>query len=1104
MKPDLDRTGKILLGLFLILITAILNYSHLTQKLDNFMFDSHLNFWSRAASEDIVLVTIDDRSVDQLGRWPWPRRFHAKLLEALEDSKAVSLDIIFSENDTNDSEGDQILAKAISKHGKIVLPVALTTVSSEILKEGVPVLSELKSLPVFDREAAGRGHVDVELEDGISRSIFLKGGMNIPTVSALPLAMIELYDQIEIPGQRNTKLEIAKKDRDKIERINRSAENNLAENKWIKNKWVRDYRILLPFPENPQHFKKISYIDALDHQFDRNIFTDKWVLVGMDVTGLSDRIPTPVTHSAQSMAGVEFEAHVLDILLNDLSIQPLNDHQNFLLSLPFLIALVLLLHFFRAEKSWLATLLPVLAIIMCCLLLSRSGFLGTHFWFRPGSALVALFIGYILLHRQQLAGFLFFLRQEKEHAEVALSTVSNAVVITDNLGSVAFMNPVAERLTGYAFKEVRGQPLSDVVQFQDHNGEPSQIDLFAKSQSTQDTVDLPENYFLKQQSGRLLAVKANAKPFAGDEKENTGVVVAFDQENLQQLQTTDVIDTLTGLPASSLLNDRLKHAISIASRTKRLIAVLYLDIDNFKKITDGVSTKNVESLLKEAASRLTARGRSCDTVARIEDANFVVVLENLEDVDSVASVAMSLLDVLGEPFRIMDRAISVERNIGISIYPKDGLDADTLKKNALIAMHRARKSQKENTPQFRFYSQEMNKTTLNQMLSKKDLRTALTEDNFELYYQPRLDLRTGKIVTVEALIRWRRKTEDGEELLLPGSFIPLAERCGLISEIGSWVLETACLQAKKWQETGFQHPRMAINLSDRQFLQHDLLDTIARVLDKLALEPQLLELEISESTLLRNADRCIEILKEFRAVGGKVSIDDFGADYSSLSYLESFPVDTLKIDKVFIDDVLLEKEHQAITLAVISMAHSLNLRVVAQGVEAKPQFDFLRGKGCDELQGDYFSKPLSAFEMTKMLEKNQDIELEDIFEQLGHTLLLVDEDNETLSRTGMMLANEGYQILMANSAEHALNLLAKHTVGVVVCEAVVRQIQGDELLEKIKSLYPETTCVLQMGSTDRKTTTLEKESVVISKFITKPISELEFKDLLRKSFNPDL
>ncbi len=1096
MKTDLDRVDKIMLGLLLILVTAVLNYTHLTQKLDNFIYDTHLGLWSRAPIEDIVLVTIDDRSVEQLGRWPWPRRFHAKLLEVLSDSKAVSLDILFSEPDTNDPKGDQILAEAIVTHGKVILPVALT--DSENPTGQAPMLGELSSLPIFDRAAASRGHVDVELDDGISRSIFLKGGVNSPQISALPLAMIEQYQQIEIPGQRNKKWITVEKIRSKNDGVSR-----WDENKWAKNKWVRDYRILLPFSKDPQHFKKISYIDAIDEQFDRTIFTDKWVLVGMDVTGLGDRISTPVTHSAQSMAGVEFEAHVLDILLNDLAIQPLDDHQNLLVALPFLIALVLLFNFFRADRTWLVAVLLVLAIIMCCFVLSRQGFLGTHFWFRPGSVLVALFIGYILLHRQQLAGFIFFLGKEKEHAEVALTTVSNAVVITDNLGCVAFMNPIAETLTGYTFEEVRGQPLSDVVQFQDHNGVPSQIDLVARSQSTQTRVELPENYFLKQHNGKLLAVKANAKLFVGDREEVTGVVVAFDQQNPQLHQATGVIDPLTGLPACPLLKDRLEHAISIASRTKRLIAILYLNINNFNKIIDGVGMKNADNLLKEIASRLTARGRSCDTVARIEDANFVVVLENLEDLDSVASVAMTLLDAIGKPFRIMEQVVSVEPNIGISTYPKDGMSAEILKNNALIAMNRARKSQKENISQFRFYSQEMHKKTLDQMLSEKDLRTALTEKNFELYYQPRIDFSNGNIIAVEALIRWRRNVGDGEELLLPSSFIPLAERCGLITEIGTWVLETACMQLKTWEEAGLQCPRMAINLSPRQ-LQHDLLDTIARVLDTLALEPQILELEITENALVRNADRCIEILKEYRAVGGKVSIDDFGADYSSLNYLKNFPVDTLKIDQVFINDVLTESEHKAVTLAVISMAHSLNLQVVAQGVETKPQFDFLRAKGCDELQGDFFSKPLSCFEMTKILEKNQHIELDDVSEQLERTLLLFDEDSEALSRQGMMLANEGYRILMADSEEHALSLLAKHPVGVVVCDEVIGQMHGYKLLEKIKSLYPETTCILQMSSMDRITTSKMNNSGAISKFINKPISELEFKELLRESFNLDL
>ena len=1074
MESKLSWTEKTALGLLLVVFAAALNYSHITQRFDNVVFDMHLGLWSRPEAKDIVLIVIDNQSLEQLGRWPWPRRFHAKLLERLEKSKAVGYDIIFSEPDLHDPEGDQAFANAIKRHGRVVLPVSPTVSSAESATEQ---LHELSSLPLFTKVAAGQGHVDVELDsDGLSRSIFLKAGMGRPERKAFPLVMVELERKIELTGERN-KNQITGSD---------------------DNVWVRDHRILLPLTNVPDVFQKISFVNAIDPEFDRSLFEKKWVLVGMDAIGLGDRIATPVTRSAQPMSGVEFEAQVLDILLNKISIEPLDDNRNFLLTLPFILALLLLFNLFRTDRAWLATFFPLFATLLSGFYLSRIGFSGEHYWFRPGPAVVSLLLGYALLHRHQLAAFISSLTKEKEHAQVAMNTVSDAVVITDKTGRIEFMNPNAEALTGHLLKNVRGQALAEVMSVQDAKGMPYPIDLVTKSQATKSTIELPANHFLKQRSGHMLPLRANAKPFIDNNGEITGVIVAFDELKTNEPgPSASVIDELTRLPAQSLLYDRLGHAISNANRTKRLVAVLYIDLNDFNKINDAFGTENGDIVLKEIALRLSSRGRTGDTVARVGDDEFVVVLENLEDTDPVASVATALLDAVSEPFQFDDHEVSVEASIGISVYPKDGMDAETLKNNAYTAMKRAKKSRRHDIPRFRFYSQKMNKWALDRLLSEKDLRNALTEENFELYYQPRVDFNTGQIVAVEALIRWRRP---GEGLIMPTSFIPLAERSGLITEIGAWVLQTACDQAKAWETTGLMQPRMAINLSPRQFMQHDLLDTITRILDAAELEPRFLELEITENSLVRDADRCIEILKEFREVGGTVSIDDFGTGYSSLSYLKNFPVDILKIDKVFTQDITTEPDHAAITLAVISMAHSLNLQVVAEGVENEAQFNFLRARGCDELQGYFFSKPVPADEMTSMLLARRRLEIDEVLDNAATTLLLVDDDYEMLTSMGVMLRNEGYRILMAGDGEEALGLLARHPVGVVVSDEVMPGMRGSELLEKIKNLYPRTTRILLSATADRDAIIAAINSGAIFKYLHKPLSEQEFKSSLKEGF----
>ncbi|GEM_PF-631492 len=1073
MRPRFLPIESLFLLLLLAFIAAMLNYSHVTDRLDNAIYDMHLNLWPRPPSEDIILVVIDEQSLGELGRWPWPRRFHAKLLDVLKDSKAVGLDIIFAEPDENDPEGDQALVDALSRNGRVVLPVSpmLATTGGSVEE-----LQELSSLPDFNQAAAAIGHVDVELDqDGISRSLFLKAGIGSPDRPALPLAMLQIEGRGELVGERRP-------DSDKN----------------TETTWVRDYRVLLPFSDTVGYFQKVSFIDALDQAPDSDFFKDKWVLVGIDAIGLGDRIATPVTRSDQPMAGVEFEAHALDALLNRLTIIPLNDLDNLLLTVPFIVLLGLVFFLFKTDRILLTTSLSVTSILLFSVLLARTELFGGHYWFRPGPAIVATLVGFLILYRNQLRTYVSSLTREKSHAEVAMNTVSDAVVITDSAGRIEFMNPQAETLTGHLLKNVRGRPLSEVMAIQDAKGSPYPIDMVAKSQATNTKVELPLNHFLRQRDGHLLPLRASAKPFEDENRNITGVIVAFDELRTHDPEGREtVIDELTRLPGRSLLFDRLNHAISNANRTKRLVAVLYIDLDEFDKINDAFGKQNGDALLREIAKRLVLRGRAEDTIARYSGDHFIVILENLEDTDPVAAVATSLLEVIRQPARLGEHEISIEASIGISIYPKDGMDSETLINNAHTAMKRAKKSRRHDLPRFRFYSQKMNKGALERLLSEKDLRNALTENRFVLHYQPRVDFNTGKIVAMEALIRWKRA---GEGLILPTSFIPLAERSGLISDIGTWVLRTACQQAKKWNQMG-QNMRMAINLSPRQFMQHDLLDTITRILDDEDLDPNCLELEITENSLVRDADRCIEILKEFRMLGGTVSIDDFGTGYSSLSYLKNFPVDILKIDKVFTRDITTEPDHAAITLAVISLAHSLSLRVVAEGVEEQAQFDFLRSRGCDELQGFYFSKPLPANEITEMLNEGWCLEVESESGNPATTLLLVDDDDEMLSHMGVMLRDQGYRILMASSGEEALNMMARHNVGVVVSDEVMPGMRGSELLEKIKSLYPMTTRILLSANADRDAIISAINSGAIFKFLNKPISETDLINTLREAFN---
>jgi len=438
------------------------------------------------------------------------------------------------------------------------------------------------------------------------------------------------------------------------------------------------------------------------------------------------------------------------------------------------------------------------------------------------------------------------------------------------------------------------------------------------------------------------------------------------QERLNYLAFND---TLTGLPNRLLLLDRILQAMLESERHERLVAILYLDLDRFKLVNDTLGHDAGDQLLRSVAGRLSDCVRPGDTVARLGGDEFTVVLANVAHVDDVGRVAQKVLDVFAAPFLLAGQEVFVSSSIGISLYPLDDTNLETLLKNADVAMYHAKDSGR-NT--FQFYTPELNARTARRLGLETALRHAIERNEFLLHYQPQVDLASGKVTGMEALIRWQRP-ETG--LVSPLEFIPLAEDTGLIVPIGEWVLHTACAQNHAWQEAGLPALRMSVNIAARQFQQQNLAEVVARVLKKTGLDPRWLMLEITESTVMRDAGAAIETLQQIGAMGVGLSVDDFGTGYSSLSYLKRFPLDCLKIDKSFIDDITTNPDDAAIATAIISMAGSLKIKVVAEGVETLAQLNFLRARGCDAMQGYYFSKPLPAAALASMLAENKRLEM---------------------------------------------------------------------------------------------------------------------------------
>jgi diguanylate cyclase (GGDEF)-like protein/PAS domain S-box-containing protein len=432
----------------------------------------------------------------------------------------------------------------------------------------------------------------------------------------------------------------------------------------------------------------------------------------------------------------------------------------------------------------------------------------------------------------------------------------------------------------------------------------------------------------------------------------------------QRIQHLAYHDNLTGLPNRSLLQDRLAHSIARAERSARKVAVLFIDLDNFKNINDTLGHDVGDELLRQVSRRLTECVRLEDTIARQGGDEFIVLLDSLEDGRGASLVAQKILNSLRQPFQLGAAEQHVSGSIGIALYPDDGRDAQTLMKSADTAMFHG-KSLGKNT--YQYFTAQMNVAVKRRMTLESALRRAVMQKDFVLHYQPQINLESGEIIAVEALVRW--KTEDGGTVL-PGDFIPLAEETGLINEIGEWVLREGCRQAVEWQALGLPRLRMAINLSARQFGDRAFLDMVSRVLSETGLHPSLLELEITESQVMKQTEGMIMLLNRLSEMGVHLAIDDFGTGYSSLSYLKRLPIQKLKIDQSFIRDITVDPNDTAIVVAIINMAKSLDLETIAEGVETAGQLALLRSKGCRVGQGFFFSAPVRAESLYPLLRQN--------------------------------------------------------------------------------------------------------------------------------------
>ena len=555
---------------------------------------------------------------------------------------------------------------------------------------------------------------------------------------------------------------------------------------------------------------------------------------------------------------------------------------------------------------------------------------------------------------------------ETTRAEITLNSISDAVISTDMSGNVDYLNRAAESMTGWSRDEARGHPIGTVMHIV--NGatrQPERNPLEMVLQSNK-PMGLAAGTILIRRDGSEAAIADSSAPIHDSSGKIAGAVIVFKditaaEDMAMKMAYLAQHDFLTNLPNRVLLNDRITQAIALAKRRGTHLAVLFLDLDNFKHINDSLGHETGDNLLQSVALRLSTCVRSSDTVSRLGGDEFVVLVTEDKNAEDAALTADKLIAALAMPHFIDTHELYVTTSIGISVYPADGLDAETLIKHADMAMYNAKEVGRNN---YQYFKRAMNIRAVERQVIESHLRLALERREFVLHYQPKVNLESGTITGAEALLRWMHP-EWG--MVMPDRFVSIAEDCGLIVPMGRWVLREACAQARRWKNAGLKPASVAVNISALEFRHKDFVAGVRTILNETGLAPRCLQLEITESVLMRDPASTAATLTQLKTMGVQLAVDDFGTGYSSLSYLHLFPIDVLKIDQSFVHDIGSSNDDGIIVSAVIAMGASLKQRVVAEGVEKQVQLDFLNARHCEEGQGYFFSRPLVAEQFAALL-----------------------------------------------------------------------------------------------------------------------------------------
>ncbi|MGA3281768.1 MAG: EAL domain-containing protein [Smithella sp.] len=568
------------------------------------------------------------------------------------------------------------------------------------------------------------------------------------------------------------------------------------------------------------------------------------------------------------------------------------------------------------------------------------------------------------------------LRQSEGKYRSILENIQEGYFEVDLAGNFIFFNDSMCRITGCSKEELTG---TNYRQFSDEENSKIVFQAFNRVYKTGESTEGFDWLIIRKDgSKRYIEASASLQKDAPDKPNGfKGVIRDITERKLieQELNHMATHDVLTGLPNRLLFSQLLNHAIQTAHRNKKQLAVLFIDLDRFKIINDSLGHEAGDKLLQEIAQRFKHLLRAVDIVGRLGGDEFIILIEEVNELNQVANLAQKILSIAIQPMVLMGEECRVTASIGISIYPNDGQDEQSLMKNADIAMYFAKEEGKNN---YQFYSKNIQSIANERLSIETNLRHALERNELFLNYQAKLDFKTRAITGVEALLRWNNPQLGS---ITPSQLMPVAEETGLIVPIGRWVLKTACIQNVAWQREGLPAICMAVNLSLRQLTDDNLLNDIKAALQESGLTPNLLELEITESMIMHNPQRLIEVLTKIREMGVRLAIDDFGTGYSSLAQIKNFPINTLKVDRSFIHNLPMDCDNKAITEAIIVMGKNLSLTVVAEGVETKEEENFLREQVCDAMQGFYFSKPIAPDQFADLLRKHHNDSLKKMHQQ---------------------------------------------------------------------------------------------------------------------------